>query len=120
MPVCGRINRNFVIHMLQEDLEKRLEEIEAKIEELEDMILDNKLKIMDISSRSEKKGPSKVKFDAPKKTEVKPEEIEMVVPKPKEPSPLRKIFKPKKAKPEEIENLKDRAKKIKDMLRELK
>ncbi len=107
--------------MLQEDLEKRLEEIEAKIEELEDMILDNKLKIMDIFSRSEKKGgPSTVKFDAPKKAEAKPEEIETVAPKPKEPSPLRKIFKPKKAKPEEIENLKDRAKKIKDMLRELK
>ena len=36
--------------MFQEDLEKILEEIEAKIQELEDMILDNKLKIMDIYS----------------------------------------------------------------------
>ncbi|MCK4635061.1 MAG: hypothetical protein KAT37_04255 [Candidatus Aenigmarchaeota archaeon] len=108
--------------MLQEDLEKRLEEIESKIEELEDMILDNKLKIMDIFSKSEKKGPSVIKFDAPKKAEAKLEEKEVnPAPKPKKPiSPLRKIFKPKKAEPEEIENLKDRAKKIKDMLRELK
>ena len=37
--------------MLQEDLEKRLEEIEAKLEELENLHLDNKLKITEIMSK---------------------------------------------------------------------
>ncbi|UCG95136.1 MAG: hypothetical protein JSV92_03770 [archaeon] len=166
--------------MLQSDLEKRLEEIEIKIEELEDMILDNRLKIMDIFSKLEKKGPEKVRFEEVKKPkkrgifgikkmespppqepeekvvervrEAEPErqplpvpepeqvlerelrelppqetvEMETPAPEPEKPKTLENIFKPKKSKKEsgrdmgEIESLKGRARKIKEMLRELK
>lgn len=102
--------------MLQEDLEKRLEEIEMKIEELEDMILDNRLKIMDIFTKIEKKVSHLVRVG---ETNIeKPEEMEVV--KIGETKKPKGFFKPKKeARPEEIEDLKNRAKKIKNMLREL-
>ena len=48
--------------MLQEDLEKRLEDIETKLEELEHLHLDNKLKITEIMSRLEKLSSERKSF----------------------------------------------------------
>lgn len=109
--------------MLQADLEKRLEEIENKIEELEDMILDNKLKIMKISSKPEKEGPKRVMFEEekkPKKIKLfkKVETTENHSSRMESPKPLNKVFRPKKK--DDVEDLRSRAKKIKDMLREIK
>jgi len=48
--------------MLQEELEKRLEDIETKLEELENFYLENRLKIMDISEKLEKLTSKKNEF----------------------------------------------------------
>lgn len=107
--------------MLKEDLDKRLEEIEAKIQELEDGVLENRLRLMEIARGEEKKSGSEfVKFDEKKKPE-----IEEVVPEPRERKPekrpLGRIIKPKEEAPsDEIDDFRDRAKKLKEMLRELK
>ena len=105
--------------MLQEDLEKRLEDIECKIQELEDMVLENKLKIMDIKNKEsdKKNNPGIVHFDKPEK--------DMDIPPPPPSMPenrdfVRKVYEPKHQADEEMDSLKDRAKKIKNMLRDLK
>lgn len=111
--------------MLQQDLEKRLEEIETKIEELEDMVLDNKLKIMNLYSKLEEKKSSVVKFETVEKrmTRELEEKIKpLPVLKPRETRRTGNFFKPKETKVKQERNLEDlneRAKKIKSMLREL-
>lgn len=92
--------------MLREDLEKRLEDIEAKIEELEDCILDNRLKIIELVKKMEKRpGPELVKFE---------ESTEETAPEPRRPT-----FQKKDYTPAETDDFKTRARKIKEMLREL-
>lgn len=98
--------------MLREDLEKRLDEIEAKIEELEDSILDNRLKIMEMAkSMAKKSGPELVTFDRP---------VEKVEPEPRKPVVIRKTAPSEDAEmPSETDDFRTRARKIKQMLREL-
>ena len=98
--------------MLKEDLEKRLEEMEMKIEELEDMVLANKLKIMDLTSKKGRKPKGMETVELP---ETKP------VPKPEpaqKPVRRQKLFE-KKPKDNQMDDLKGRTKKIKEMLRGL-
>ncbi len=92
--------------MQGENLEKRLEEIEMKIEELEDMILDNKLKIMDIFSKMEGN-----------KTPVIKSQREEHIPAPPKKSIIKSIMPKKEG---NVDDLKERARKIKSMLREMK
>ena len=84
--------------MIPKDLEKRLEEIEVKIEELEDMVLENKLKIMNIISER-KVSETKIEYA-------------------KEIPRTQKKVESEKAR--EVDDLKERVEKIKNMLRELK
>ncbi len=99
--------------MIKEDLDKRLEEIETKIQELEDMILDNKLKIMELQN---KKPEEKENISLGKPAEEKKSDK-------KDDKPIKKLFNIKKIEEEkkgEEDELGHRAKKIKDMLRDLK
>jgi len=84
--------------MIPKDLEKRLEEIEVKIEELEDMVLENKLKIMNIIA-GRKVPETKIEYAKRIPTTQKKGENE---------------------KAREVDDLKERVEKIKNMLRELK
>jgi|GEM_PF-1630466 len=98
--------------MLQQDLEKRLEEIEMKIEELEDMMLENKLKLMNLCSKLEEKNPPVVELEKrglPPPPQTKKFEIS-------KPS-FFKLREPEMA--GELE-MRERIKKIKGMLEELK
>lgn len=102
-----------MIKMLQQDLEKRLEEIETKIEELEDMVLDNKLKIMNLYSREEEKKSSVVKFETVEKRMTR--ELEEKI----RPLPVLKPKETEVKQERDLEDLNERAKKIKSMLRGL-
>ncbi len=84
--------------MIPKDLEKRLEEIEVKIEELEDMVLENKLKIMNIIS-GRRVPETNIEYTKRISTTQKKGESE---------------------KAREVDDLKERVEKIKNMLRELK
>ncbi len=90
--------------MLKEDLEKRLEDMEVKIEELEDCILDNRLRIMELAKKMEKKsGPELVKFEEPAAEEVEPE--------PKKPLFHKKEEEKEDDMPKEMDDFKTRARK---------
>ena len=107
--------------MLKEDLEKRLEDMECKIQELEDMVLDNKLKIMNIKSGidKEKSGPEMVDFEEPEEKKNLPppptQERDLARNSGENRKFIQKIHEPKKDE-DDIDSLRKRVRKIKSML----